>query len=101
MTKLLLDYGLVLLFVLVALESTGVPLPGETALIAASVLASQGNYSIVAVIVVAAAGAIVGDNVGYWIGRTGGRRLLERWGPIQRYTARVLPPGSDAVSRLM
>ena len=62
MTHLLLHYGLVLLFGLVALESTGVPLPGETALIAASVLASQGHYSIVSVIVVAAAGAIVGDN---------------------------------------
>jgi membrane protein DedA with SNARE-associated domain len=91
-TNLLLSYGLVLLFGLVAAESAGVPLPGETALIAASILASRGHYSIVSVIVVAAVAAIVGDNVGYWIGRTGGRRLLERWGFVRRYSAKALPP---------
>ena len=99
MTKLLLDYGLVLLFVLVALESTGVPLPGETALIAASVLASQGDYSIVAVIVVAAAGAIVGDNAGYWIGRKGGRALLRRIPYLRDYFARILPPAERFFER--
>jgi membrane protein DedA with SNARE-associated domain len=91
-TKLLLDYGLVLLFVLVAVESMGVPLPGETALIAAAVLASNGHYSIVAVIVIASAGAIVGDNVGYWIGRKGGRALLRRIPYLRDYFERVLPP---------
>jgi membrane protein DedA with SNARE-associated domain len=92
-TDLLISYGLLLLFALIAAESAGVPLPGETALIAAAILAERGNYSIVEVIVVAAAAAIVGDNVGYWIGRTGGRKLLERWGPVKRYSERVLPPG--------
>jgi membrane protein DedA with SNARE-associated domain len=92
MTDLLLDYGLFLLFVLVALESTGIPLPGETALIAASVLASQGHYSIVWVIVLAAAGAIIGDNAGYWIGRKGGRALLRRIPYLRDYFARILPP---------
>jgi membrane protein DedA with SNARE-associated domain len=92
-TSLLISYGLVLLFAVVAAESAGVPLPGETALIAASILAAQGHYSIVAVIAVAASAAIIGDNVGYWIGRTGGRALLERWGPIRRYAERALPPG--------
>jgi membrane protein DedA with SNARE-associated domain len=91
-THLLLEYGLVLLFVLVALESMGVPLPGETALIAASVLASQGQYSIVAVIAVAATGAIVGDNAGYWLGRKGGRALLRRIPFLRDYFAKVLPP---------
>lgn len=91
MTNLLLDYGLALLFVLVAVESAGVPLPGEIALITAAVLARD-HYSIVSVIVLAAAGAIVGDNVGYWIGRLGGRKLVERWGITRRYAARVLPP---------
>jgi membrane protein DedA with SNARE-associated domain len=98
-TKLLLDYGLVLLFVLVALESTGVPLPGETALIAASVLASQGHYSIVAVIAVAATGAIVGDNAGYWIGRKGGRALLRRIPYLRDYFARILPPAERFFER--
>jgi membrane protein DedA with SNARE-associated domain len=92
-TDLLISYGLVLLFALIAAESAGVPLPGETALIAASILAARGHYSIVSVIVVAAAAAIIGDNIGYWIGRTGGRALLERWGPIRRYSERALPPG--------
>jgi membrane protein DedA with SNARE-associated domain len=68
------------------LESGGIPLPGETALIAASIFASRGDLNIVEVIAVAAAAAIVGDNGGYWIGRTGGRRLLERLGPIQRWS---------------
>jgi membrane protein DedA with SNARE-associated domain len=91
-THLLLSYGLILLFAAVAIESAGVPVPGETALITAAFLASQHHYSIVAVIAVAAAAAIVGDNVGYWIGREGGRKLLERWGLLKRYADRALPP---------
>src|SRR4029079_2055831 len=79
-------------FVLVAAESTGVPLPGETALIAASVLASQGHYSIVWGIVLAAAGAIIGDNIGYWLGRKGGRALLRRIPYLNEYFERILPP---------
>jgi membrane protein DedA with SNARE-associated domain len=90
-TKLLLDYGLVLLFLLVGLESMGIPLPGETALITASVLASQGHYSIWWVIVIAAAGAIVGDNLGYWIGRKGGRALLRKIPYLRDSFPRVLP----------
>lgn len=91
----LLRMGLALLFLLVAMESAGIPLPGETALIAAAFLAKsdQGNhFSITAVIVVAAFAAIVGDNIGYSIGRFGGRSLIERWGPIKRYADRTLPP---------
>ena len=101
MTHLLLSYGLVLLFAVVAAESAGVPLPGETALIAAAILATPKyhHYSIVTVIAVAATAAIVGDNVGYWIGRTGGRALLERWGPIRRYAERALPPGERFFDR--
>ena len=91
MESLVQDYGLVLLFVLIAMESAGVPLPGETALITAGVLAARGDMDIVEVIVVAAAAAIIGDNVGYWLGRLGGRRLLERWEPLERHAARVLP----------
>jgi membrane protein DedA with SNARE-associated domain len=91
-THLLLSYGLILLFGAVAIESAGIPVPGETALVTAAFLASQGHYSIVAVIAVAAAGAIIGDNIGYWIGREGGRKLLERWGPVRRYADKALPP---------
>ena len=92
MTQLLLDYGLVILFLLVAIESAGVPLPGETALVAAAVVAHDGHYSLLAVIVVAAAAAIAGDNVGYWLGRAGGRKLLNRFELTRRYAAKALPP---------
>ncbi len=93
MTHYLLEYGLVLLFLLVAIESAGIPLPGETALITAAFLATpqQHHYTLRSVIAVAAAGAIVGDNVGYWLGRLGGRRLLERWERVARHARKVLP----------
>ena len=66
--------GYPLLFLIVMAESSGVPIPGETALIAAAVLASQGKLKIELVIPLAAAAAIVGDNIGYLIGRQ--RRTL-------------------------
>jgi membrane protein DedA with SNARE-associated domain len=91
MTGLVQDYGLIALFLIVMLESGGVPLPGETALIAAGIFASRGDLPIAGVIAAAAAAAIVGDNLGYWVGRTGGRKLLERWGPLARWSERVLP----------
>jgi membrane protein DedA with SNARE-associated domain len=91
-THLLTQYGLILLFAAVAMESAGVPVPGETALITAAVLAKLGHFSLWSVIVVAATAAIIGDNIGYWIGREGGRRLLERWSFVERYAERTLPP---------
>ena len=91
MSGLVHHYGLIALFLIVMLESGGVPLPGETALVAAGVFASQGDLNIVEVIAVAAAAAIIGDNMGYWIGRTGGRKLLERWKLLSRWTEGVLP----------
>jgi membrane protein DedA with SNARE-associated domain len=85
-------HGLPLLFLVVMLESFGIPLPGETALIFFGVLASKGNYSIEAVIAVAAVAAIVGDNLGYWlIGRLGGRALLRRNRWLKRWADSVLP----------
>jgi len=99
-THFFTHHGLPLLFVVVMLESFGIPLPGETALIAFGVLAAEGHYSIVSVIVVAAAAAIVGDNLGYWlIGRWGGRRLFERWGWLRRYSERVLPRAEQLMER--
>jgi len=85
--------GYLILFGLVGAESTGVPVPGETALITAGVLASHGQFQIPLVIAVAASAAIVGDNIGYWIGRTGGRRLLERPGFLERHRRTVLEKG--------
>ena len=85
------SWALVLLFLLIAVESAGVPLPGETALVASGALAATGKLNIVAVIAVASAAAIVGDNGGYWLGRKGGRKLLERWGPVAKHARKVLP----------
>ena len=101
MTKLLLDYGLVLLFAFVAVESAGVPIPGETVLITAAVLArpEHHHYSLYWVIVLAAAGAIVGDNIGYTLGRYGGRKLINRWGFVRRHAERVLPPSERFFER--
>jgi membrane protein DedA with SNARE-associated domain len=98
-TEFLDDYGLYFLFVVIALESFGLPLPGETSLVLASVAASQGHYDIVAVIAVAASAAIVGDNLGYWTGRTGGRALIARWSLLRRWTDRVLPPAERFFAR--
>lgn len=85
--------GYLALALLVGLESTGVPVPGETALIAAGVLAHDGGMEIVAVIAIAAAAAIVGDNLGYLIGRHGGRRLLETPGPLEHHRRSIIEKG--------
>jgi membrane protein DedA with SNARE-associated domain len=92
MTHIIETWGLGLLFVLIMLESGGIPLPGETALVAAAILASRSHFDIVEVIAIAAAAAIVGDNLGYWIARTWGLRLLTRWRRARRFVERVLPP---------
>src|SRR5207253_10890323 len=91
--------GYPLLFAIVAGESSGVPLPGETALITAAVLASRGKLQIELVIVLAGAGAILGDNIGYLIGRKGGRWLLERPGRFQRQRHEVLAVGEPFFER--
>jgi membrane protein DedA with SNARE-associated domain len=100
LTHFFTSHGLPLLFVVIMLESFGVPLPGETALIAFGILASQGHYSIYWVIALAALAAIVGDNLGYWvIGRWGGRALFERWGLLRRYAEKTLPPTERLMAR--
>src|SRR2546429_9516109 len=100
MTHLFTHHGLPILFAVVMIESFGIPLPGETALIAFGVLAAEGHYSIASVIAIAAAGAIVGDNLGYWlIGRLGGRALFERWRWLNQYSDRVLPPAQALMAR--
>jgi membrane protein DedA with SNARE-associated domain len=100
MTTFLTQHGLPLLFAVVLLESFGIPLPGETALIAFGVLAAEGHYSIASVIAIAGAGAIVGDNLGYWlIGRLGGRALFRRWSWLNTYSDRVLPRAESLMTR--
>src|SRR5207249_2929242 len=84
------NLGYAALGALIAGETMGVPLPGETALIAAGILASEGHLSIELVVIVAAGAAIFGDNVGFWIGRRGGRKLLELPGPLAHHRQRVL-----------
>jgi membrane protein DedA with SNARE-associated domain len=98
-THLVQVFGYPLLFLVVMAESSGVPVPGETGLIAAAVLASQGKLQIELVIPIAALAAIVGDNVGYQIGRKGGRWLLERPGRFERQRQQVLSTGEPFFER--
>ncbi len=77
----LINYGYVIVFSAIMIESMGVPFPGETTLlVAAAYAASSGALSIYGVIACAAGGAMTGDSLGYWIGREGGRRLIRRYG---------------------
>lgn len=85
LSRWLADYGYPAVFALVAIESVGVPVPGETMLILAAVYAGSTHHlAIAGVVAAAAAGAIVGDNIGYAIGRIGGWRLLRRYGHYVR-----------------
>jgi membrane protein DedA with SNARE-associated domain len=88
---LLSNFGYLAVFALIGIESLGTPAPGETMLVTAAVYAgATGNLLIEGVIAAAIAGAIIGDNIGYWIGRKGGYRLLLRYGPKLRIKQRHL-----------
>lgn len=94
LTQFLALYGYVAVALFVGLESLGIPLPGESILIAAALYAgSTHRLNIVAVAVVAAVAAVVGDNAGYAIGRRGGMRLLTRYGRYVRLTESRLAVG--------
>lgn len=85
-THLLHHYGYTAVFVLVACESLGIPLPGETILIAAGVYAgSSHKLSVWGIFAVAAAAAILGDNIGFLIGDKGGYPLIKRYGHYVRF----------------
>lgn len=85
MTHFVSDYGLWVVFCVVFLEVAGLPfIPGETALIAAAALASQGHGSIVAIVGLAIAAAVSGALFGYLVGRRWGRELLTRWSWFER-----------------
>ena len=90
-SHLIASYGYLALFALVAAESLGVPLPGETALITAGIYAGHTHrLSPWLIFAVASAAAIIGDNIGYWIGDKGGYRLARRYGPRVRLDERKL-----------
>ncbi|HEY4347247.1 MAG TPA: DedA family protein [Gaiellaceae bacterium] len=99
MTHELETYGLILLFLFVAVEGCGIPIPGESALIASAVLAGSGHFNIVEVIAVAAVAAIIGDNSGYWIARLGGRALLQRIPIVRDALPKLLPKGERFFER--
>jgi membrane protein DedA with SNARE-associated domain len=76
----LAHFGLWAVLALVLVEDFGIPVPGETVLIAAAIYAGSGRLNVVAVGLVGFAAAVVGDNIGYAIGRFGGRALIDRYG---------------------
>ncbi|MGI8506346.1 MAG: DedA family protein [Solirubrobacteraceae bacterium] len=88
-----------LLPAIIGLESMGVPSPGETALVLAAVLASQGKLQIWLVIVIGVSSAIAGDNAGYWLGRRFGRDVLEAPGPLRERRVRVIAAGDGFFER--
>ncbi len=94
------SYGYYAVFALVALESLGIPLPGETALIAAALYAGTTHHLNVAVLAaVASSAAVIGDNAGFWIGKTGGQRLAERYGHYVRLDRAKLKVGRYLFAR--
>lgn len=80
MDHLLAQYGYATVALLVAAEGLGIPLPGETALIAGAALAAHGHLSLPWVIITATIGVTAGGCGGYWIGRTGGQAVIVRYG---------------------
>jgi membrane-associated phospholipid phosphatase len=79
-------YGYLVVFFGVMLESTGVPLPGETNLFASGFLAQRGHLDVGDAILFGILGAVAGDQLGYWVGREGGRPFVLRWGRYVRIT---------------
>ncbi len=97
---LLTTYGYAAVFLLVAAESLGIPLPGETILIAAGVYAGHTHrLSVWAIFAVAAAAAVIGDNIGFWIGDKGGYRLVRRYGRYVRVDEAKLKVGRYVFDR--
>ena len=89
-------YGVGAIFLIVYLESLGLPLPGESALVAAGVLSARGDLGLGPALVAVFLGAVLGDGTGYWIGRFGGRPILQRFGPYLKLT----PERLDRLERL-
>jgi membrane protein DedA with SNARE-associated domain len=91
---LLTTYGYAAVFLLVGAESLGIPLPGETMLITAGIYAGTTHkLSIWGIFLAAVAGAIIGDNIGFWVGDKGGYRLLIRYGKYVRFDEKKIKIG--------
>ena len=90
---LVATYGYLAVFVIVAMESAGIPMPGETVLVTAAIFAASGTLHIFGVIAAAAGGAILGDNCGYWVGREFGFPLVYRYGRYIHLDERRLKVG--------
>ncbi|MET3807179.1 membrane protein DedA with SNARE-associated domain [Nakamurella sp. UYEF19] len=91
---LISSFGYLAVFAIIGVESIGIPLPGETVLIAAATYAATtGNLNIWFIFAAAAAGAIIGDNIGYWIGNKGGYKLARKYGPKIHLDERKLKVG--------
>src|SRR5438132_12551673 len=91
---LLATYGYWAVLVFIAIESMGIPFPGEAMLLGAAIYAGTTHHlSILLVIVAAASGAILGDNLGFLLGREGGYHLLRRYGRYIRLDERKLKLG--------
>ncbi len=88
-----------LLPAIIGLESMGIPSPGETALVAAAVLASQGKLEIWLVILIGVTSAIVGDNIGYLLGRRYGRGVFTAPGPFMHHRVRAIRVGDAFFDR--
>ena len=87
------DAGYIATFGLIAIETMGIPVPGETALIASALAANKGHLSIELLIVLAATAAILGDNVGFAIGRKYGRTVFQKPGPLFNQRLALLDMG--------
>lgn len=84
---------------LVGVESLGIPIPGETALVLAAGLAAAGKLQIWLVVVIAVGAAILGDNIGYAIGRRLGREVLEAPGPFEKHRNKLIKFGDRFFDR--
>jgi membrane protein DedA with SNARE-associated domain len=92
-------FGLWAVLLLVLVEDFGIPVPGETVLIAASIYAGSGRLNVVAVGLIGFFAAVAGDNIGYAIGRFGGRALVGRWGKYVFLTPERLDKAEDFFDR--
>jgi membrane protein DedA with SNARE-associated domain len=87
------NVGYTVVFALIAIETMGIPVPAETALIGAALLAHRGHMDIATLTLVAATAAILGDNVGFAVGRHFGRRVFTHPGPLHTHRLKVLEHG--------